>query len=159
MKTRDQRVPELEILLLPAAGSLRWSVCQINTRTRVWILHRPGPLQRALWHPTPANVWNPFLPKFEGSMSTLSDKTMLIVGMWDSLIAQGFPHSSAGKESTCNAGDLGSILGLGRSPEEGNGYPLQYFDCIEFYTVHGVTKSWTQLSDFHVTSSIIYLKK
>ena len=38
----------------------------------------------------------------------------------------GFPGSSAGKESTCNAGDLGLILGLGRSPGEGKGYPLQY---------------------------------
>ena len=53
--------------------------------------------------------------------------------------------SSAGKESTCNAGDLGSIPGLGRSPEEGKGYSLQYsglensMDCI----VHGVTKSQT----------------
>ena len=41
-------------------------------------------------------------------------------------IAQGFPDSSVGKESTCNAGDLGSIPGLGRSPGEGIGYPLQY---------------------------------
>jgi len=38
----------------------------------------------------------------------------------------GFPGSSAGKESTCNAGDPGSIPGLGRSPGEGIGYPLQY---------------------------------
>ena len=38
----------------------------------------------------------------------------------------GFPGSSAGKESTCNSGDLGSITGLGRSPGGGNGYPLQY---------------------------------
>ena len=37
----------------------------------------------------------------------------------------GFPGDSAGKESTCNVGDLGSIPGLGRSPGEGNGYPLQ----------------------------------
>jgi len=37
-----------------------------------------------------------------------------------------FPGGSAGKESTCNEGDLGSIPGLGRSPEEGKGYPLQY---------------------------------
>ena len=63
----------------------------------------------------------------------------------------GFPCGSADKESTCNAGDLGSIPGLGKSPEEGKGYPLQYsglensMDCI----VCGVTKSWTQLSDFH----------
>ena len=38
----------------------------------------------------------------------------------------GFPDSSVGKESTCNAGDLGSIPGLGRPPGEGKGYPLQY---------------------------------
>ena len=63
----------------------------------------------------------------------------------------GFPCGSAGKESACNAGDLGSVLGLERSPGEGKGYPLQYsalensMDCI----VHGVTKSQTQLLDFH----------
>ena len=59
----------------------------------------------------------------------------------------------------CNAGDLGSIAGLGRSPGEGNGNPLQY-SCLEnpmdrgawWATVHGVTKSQTQLSDFHFTS-------
>ena len=55
----------------------------------------------------------------------------------------GFPCGSAGKESACNAGDLGSIPGSGRSPGEGKGYPLQYsglensIDCI----VHGVAKS------------------
>ena len=38
----------------------------------------------------------------------------------------GFPHSSVGKESACNAADLGSIPGSGRSPGEGIGYPLQY---------------------------------
>ena len=38
----------------------------------------------------------------------------------------GFPYGSAGKESTCNAGDMGSIPGLGRSSGEGKGYPLQY---------------------------------
>ena len=41
-------------------------------------------------------------------------------------ISWGFPGSSAGKESTCNVGDLDSILGLGRSPGEENSYPLQY---------------------------------
>ena len=61
----------------------------------------------------------------------------------------GFPGGSAGKESTCNAGDLGSMPGLVRSAGEGNGYPLQYsgledsVDCV----VHGVTKSLTQQSD------------
>ena len=57
----------------------------------------------------------------------------------------GFPCGSAGKESACRVGDLGSIPGLGRSPGEGKGYPLQYpglensMDCI----VHGVAKSGT----------------
>ena len=48
----------------------------------------------------------------------------------------GFPCGSAGKESTCNAGDVGSTPGLGRSPGEGKGYPLEYsglensMDCM-----------------------------
>ena len=63
----------------------------------------------------------------------------------------GFPCGSAGKESAHNAGDLGSIRGLGRSPGEGRGYPFQYSSLENSmdYTVHGVTKSQTQLSDFH----------
>ena len=62
------------------------------------------------------------------------------------------------KASSCNAGDLCSIPGSGRSPGEGNGNPLQ-FSCLEnpmdggvwWATVHGVTKSQTQLSDFTFT--------
>ena len=63
----------------------------------------------------------------------------------------GFPCGSAGKESSRNAGDLGSIPGLGRSPGEGKGYPLQYSDLENSMgrIVHGVTKSWIGLSDFH----------
>ena len=66
------------------------------------------------------------------------------------------PGGSAGKESVCNGGDLGSIPRLGRSPGEWKGYPLQYFglensmDCI----VHGVTKSRTRLSYFHFKCSL-----
>ena len=45
-------------------------------------------------------------------------------------ILEGFPHSSVGKSSACNAGDLGLIPGLGRSPGEGNGNPLKY-SCLE----------------------------
>ena len=41
-------------------------------------------------------------------------------------LIRGFPGGYTGKESTCNLGDLGSISGLGRSPREGNGYPLRY---------------------------------
>ena len=67
------------------------------------------------------------------------------------LVIRASPCGSAGKESTCNAGDLGLIPGLGRSPGERIGHPLQYsglensMDCI----VHCVAKSWTRLSDFH----------
>ena len=62
----------------------------------------------------------------------------------------GFPGGSDSKVSACNAGDLGSIPGSGRSPGEGNGNPLQY-SCLDnsmnggawWATVHGVAKSWT----------------
>ena len=67
------------------------------------------------------------------------------------MLKVGFSFGSAGKESARSVGYLGSISELGRFPGEGKGYPLQYsglensMDCI----VHGVTKSRTQLSDFH----------
>ena len=66
----------------------------------------------------------------------------------------GFPCGSAGKESACNVRDLGTIPGLGRSPGEGNSYPLQYFGLENSMDsiIHGVRKSWTQLSDFHLSS-------
>ena len=74
---------------------------------------------------------------------------------WNNLAAAAAAkYGSAGKEFVCNAEDLGSILGLGRSPGEGKGYPSQYsglensMDC----TVHGVEKSWTQLNRFHFLS-------
>ena len=67
----------------------------------------------------------------------------------------GFPGGSEVKASACNAGDLGSIPGSGRSPGGGNGNPLQY-SCLENpmdrgtwqATVHGIAKSRTRLSDF-----------
>ena len=76
-------------------------------------------------------------------------------------VFSGFPGGSDGKECTCGAGDMRSVLGSGRSPGEGNGYPLQY-SCLEnsiyggawWATVHGVaktTKSRTRLSDFTFT--------
>ena len=68
----------------------------------------------------------------------------------------GFPGGSDGKESACNAGDLGLIPGLGRSPGKGKGHSLQYYglensmDCI----VLRVAKSQTQLSAFHFGQAI-----
>ena len=60
----------------------------------------------------------------------------------------GSPDSSGGKEFTCKAGDPGLISGSGRSSGEGKGYPLQY-SGLENSMDCGVTKSQTQLSDFH----------
>ena len=65
-------------------------------------------------------------------------------------MVMGFPGGSEGKASVCNAGDLGSVPGSGRSPREGNGNSLQY-SCLEnpmdrgtwWAIVHGVAKSWT----------------
>ena len=57
----------------------------------------------------------------------------------------GFSGRSAGKEFACNAGDLGWIPGLGRSPGEGKSYPLQHSgleNCMD-YRIHGVAKSQT----------------
>ena len=77
-----------------------------------------------------------------------SKNSINVLYCYDSL---GYPHSSVGRECACNTGDPGLIPGSEKSPGEGIGYPLQYsglensMDCI----VHGVTKSQTQLSDFH----------
>ena len=76
---------------------------------------------------------------------------ILIIYFCDHL---GFLGGSDGQESACSSGDPSSIPGLGRSPGEGNGYPLQYF-CLEnsmdggawWATVHGVVNSQTWLSD------------
>ena len=71
------------------------------------------------------------------------------------LTSSGFPCGSAGKESTCNVGDPDLIPRLGRSPGEGNGFPLQYsgLENSMDYRVHGVPKSWTWLSNFHFLTS------
>ena len=84
------------------------------------------------------------------NMLSMQETLVQFLGQEDPLEKGKATHSSVlglpwCKESACNAGDLGSIPGLGRSPGEGNGYPLQYCglensrDCI----VHGVAKSQT----------------
>ena len=96
----------------------------------------------------PPHRWQPNRLPFPG---ILQARTLESVAIFYSL---GFPYSSVGKESACNAGDLGLIPGLGRSPGEGKGCLLQYSgleNSID-YIVHGVTMSWTRLSDFHFTS-------
>ena len=78
----------------------------------------------------------------------------------------GFPGGSDSKELACNAGDLGSIPGSGRSPGEGNGNSLQY-SCLEnpmdrgawWAIVHMVTKSQTRLTELLTLSHSLHSKK
>ena len=94
--------------------------------------------------------WVGFHRKYSTSLLTVSLLKCWRLPSWNQVSGLGFP---VGKEPAYNAGDLGSIPGWERSLGEGNGYPLQYsglensMDCM----VHGVTESWTQLSDLHFT--------
>ena len=76
----------------------------------------------------------------------------------------GFPGGSENKEFTCNAGNLGSVSGMRRFPGEGNSYLLQYFGLENstdrgawWATIHGLAKSRTQLSDFHMCKIVCIL--
>ena len=91
-----------------------------------------------------------------------------IGSQWEFVVSgnsnRGSFGGSEGKESARNAGDPGSIPGLGRSPGEGNGNPLQY-SCLEnpmegawWAAVHGVAKSQTCLSDFTFTFHFVNLE-
>ena len=62
------------------------------------------------------------------------------------VLCTAFPDSSVGKESTCNAGDLGSIPGLGKAPGEGKGYPLQYFGVENSMVISGGQSSGASAS-------------
>ena len=95
------------------------------------------------------------------NLPAVQEILVLFLGRRDRLptpVFLGFPCRSAGKESACNAGDLDSIPGLGKSPGEEKGYPPQYsslensMDCID----HGETNSWTWLSDFHFTYTRVW---
>ena len=77
------------------------------------------PLLNSILPSSMRSTWCPLLPGFE------SFPALVHTRQW-----WGFPGGSDGKESACSAGDLGCILGLGTSPGEGNGYPLQY-SCLE----------------------------
>ena len=103
----------------------------------VQLVENPPSIQK-----TPVHFW---VGKIPWRSSRLSTPVFL-----------GFPGGSDGKESFCSAGDLGLIPGLGRSPGERNGYPLQYSDLENSVdrgawqaTVYGVSKGWTRLNDFH----------
>ena len=69
----------------------------------------------------------------------------------------GLPHSSAGKESACNARDPTSVPGSGRSTGDGIGYPLQYSGLEN--SMDYTYSPWSRLSDFHFHFHSIYIKK
>ena len=85
-------------------------------------------------------------------------------GIAGSYVSFGLLQWLIGKESTCNAGDRGSILGPGRFPGGRHGYPLQY-SCLENLmdkgarraTVHGVAKSWTRLKHLSRQAGMVVL--
>ena len=97
------------------------------------------------------------LSSFPSSIHALLHSRIYSKSLWLIHFTQqfmGFPGGSDGKESACNAGDLGSISGLGRSPGEGNGNPLQYSGLENSMDrrawqaiVHGFAKIQTGLSD------------
>ena len=101
--------------------------------------HRGG-VPASSWKVRKGKKWKPYLVQV-----LLTD--IVLLGSFNYL--KGFPGGSDCKEFSYNVGDLGSIPGLGRSPGEGNGCPLQYsglensMNCM----VHGVTKSRTRMSD------------
>ena len=93
----------------------------------------------------------------------MQEKPVWFLGQEDLLEKEKATHScilgllcgSAGKESACSVGDLGSIPDLGRSPGEGKGYTLQYSgqeNSVDYSPGNGVAKTWTLLSDFHFQS-------
>ena len=111
---------------------------------------RPPVVGEPVWreHPETPQAFPPWAPWGPGRVTEV-----IVFGVAQSTL-KGFLCGSAGKESACNAGNLGSIPGLGRSPGEGKGYPLQYsglensVDCI----VHEIAKSRTRLSNLQFSS-------
>ena len=106
-----------------------------------------GARRRVMWTPGNGSFIDLFIlsPVSYRQDSSLCDLSWVLKGRFKQLLikTEGFPCGSACKESVCNAGDLGYISGLIRSPGEGKGYPLQYSgleNSID-YTVHGITNS------------------
>ena len=94
-------------------------------------------------------IWAPLIAQLVKNLPAMQETLVQFLG-WEicwrrdrqsTPVFMGFPCGSAGKESTRNAGDLGSILGLGRAPGEGKGYPLPVLWLGEF---HGLYTPWGQ---------------
>ena len=107
-------------------------------------------------------VCAPEIPYVLEALTNISEESLVhffLNSLW--VLTSGFPGGSVGKESACNVGDQGLIPGLGRSPREGNGNPLQY-SCLENpmdsgawqATVHRVTQSQTRLKQLSTHTHI-----
>ena len=137
--------------LLSVQGTLK-SLLQHHS-SKAWILRHSAFFTVQLSHPYMTTGKTIALTR-----QTSVSKVMSLLFNMLSRLVHSFPGGSEGKVSACNAGDPGSIPGLGRSPGERKGNPLQY-SCLENpmdrgawrATVHGVTKSGTRLSDFTFT--------
>ena len=92
------------------------------------------------------DIFTDTVTKAQKHFKTHSRSASIVTKLIESF--SGFPGSSVGKESACNTGDSSLIPGLGRSPGEGKGYPLQYSGLENSMdsVVHGVIKSWTWVS-------------
>ena len=132
-------------------------ICIFGVRHREW-----RALQGSLWHfrdgcPGSLLIFQ-LMPKSIGSHFPKLWETQWWKNRWEKNVClihfRGLPWWSEIKVPVCSAGDLGSIPGLGKSPGEGNGNPLQYSSLenpmdggASWATVHGIAKSWTRLSD------------
>ena len=121
--------------------------------TQIQFLGREDPLEKGMATHSSIFAWRIPWTEEPGGLQSLGHK---LSDMTHQLTLWGFSGGTDNKESACNVGDLGSIPGSGRSPGEKNGNLLQY-SCLGnsmdkgawWVTAHGVTKSQTQLRDFH----------
>ena len=131
-------------------------------KTQVQSMGQEDPLEKEMATHSSSLAWKILWTEEPGRLQSMGSQTVghdwatsLIpcFGLWFTSYL-GLPYSSNSKESACNAGDLDSIPGSGRSSGEGNGNPLQY-SCLEnptdrgawWATVRGIAKSRTRLSN------------
>ena len=139
-----QRIPQTE-----QPGGLQSTGSQRVRHTEQLTLSRM--MQRCLLTSLIAQSVKDLPAMLESLVRFLGREDLLRRDRLPTAVLQGVPGGSAGKESACNVGDLGSIPGLGKFPGEGKSYPLQDSGLENSMgtIVHGVTKSRTRLSNFH----------
>ena len=130
------------------------TVKHLSTMQETWVpsLGREDPLEKGLAIYSSTIDWKTPWTEEPGRLQSMGSQRV----RHDWATPLHFTPSFASQESVWNAGDLGSIPGLGRSPGEGKSYPLQYSGLEKsMVTVHGVAKSQTWLSKFHFTPSFV----